>query len=83
MLGVEVLRQGKRNKSSLWVDCGFGPIKSLAQFAGSRINYLKILQVTRHVSDWKPAWMADLRVDQDGLNSLNSRFSSILQRTGS
>jgi hypothetical protein len=42
-------------------------MKTLAQFAGNRIYYLKILQIARYLFDWKPAWMADLRVVQDGL----------------
>jgi hypothetical protein len=42
-------------------------MKTLAQFAGNRIHYLKILQIARYLFDWKPAWMADLRVVQGGL----------------
>jgi hypothetical protein len=61
--------KGKRNKSPDWGVCGFGLIKTLAQFARNKIYYLKILQIARHLFDWKPAWMDGLRVVQDGPNS--------------
>jgi uncharacterized delta-60 repeat protein len=51
-------------------------MKTLAQFAGNRIHYLKILQIARHLFDWKTAWMADLRVVQGGLVIVGFRSSA-------
>jgi hypothetical protein len=76
-LGSWCSAKGKRNISPDWGVCGFGPIKTLAQFARNRIYYLKILQIARHLFDWKSAWMDGLRVIQDGLINQGLSFQSI------
>jgi hypothetical protein len=65
--GLRCSANGQRSKSLALGFYGFGPIKTLAQFTGIKFDYLKILQIARHLFNRKPAWLADLRVIQDGL----------------
>jgi hypothetical protein len=68
-LGLRYSAKGKRNKSQDWGVCGFEHIKTLAQFSGNKICYLKILQIQWNLFDWKPSWTADLRFVQGGLHN--------------